>query len=114
MIDVKLAHSIEILKRKTTIPEANETSEEISNAYDYAISLLETIQDSNLLPIKDNLDKRICDVEENAVNTDTYREFLKSGYMEIMALPVTDEELNSKTNLELNAMLEELDYLLDK
>ena len=34
--------------------------------------------------------------------------------MEIMALPVTDEELNSKTNLELNAMLEELDYLLDK
>lgn len=114
MIDTKLARSIEILKRKTSIPETNETYEEISEAYDYALQLLEGLQENNLLPIKENLDKRICDVEEGATNTDTYRDFLKSGFAEIMSAPVTDEELDSKTNYELNALLEELDWLLDK
>ena len=66
-----------------------------------------------LLEIKTNLDKRICDVEEGAVNEDTYRDFLKNGW-ESLGFIVTDEDLDSMCNEELNANLEELDWLLSK
>lgn len=66
--------------------------------------------------IKDNLDKRICDCLEEATNTETYREFIVNGWAEL-DMPLTKQEiqeLDSKTNEELNDIIDELDWLLDK
>ena len=66
--------------------------------------------------IKDNLDTRICDCLEGATNTETYREFIIGGW-EDLNMPLTEEEkasLDSKTNEELNNIVDELDWLLSK
>lgn len=58
------------------------------------------------------LDKRICDCEPDATNTQTYREFITNGYMEIFG--VKDLCLDCCNEEQLNNMVEELDYLLEK
>lgn len=66
--------------------------------------------------IKENLDKRICDCLKNATNTETYREFIINGYKEL-GCELSEEKiqnLDKATNEELNDIVEELDYLLDK
>lgn len=66
--------------------------------------------------IKGNLDNRICDCLEDATNTETYRQFIISGYKEIgCALSEQQEKrLDKATNKELNDIVEELDWLLSK
>lgn len=49
------------------------------------------------------LDKRVCDVEEGAINTQTYREFIKESEEEFELLPcdldkMSDENLNQYLN----------------
>lgn len=66
--------------------------------------------------IKDNLDRRICDCLEGATNTETYKEFIVNGW-EYLGCNMTEEEIASlynKTNEELNDIVDELDWLLDK
>lgn len=66
--------------------------------------------------IKANLDKRICDCLENSTNTETYRKFIVNGY-KFLGCPLSkqkEEYLDKATNEELNDIVEELDYLLDK
>lgn len=65
-----------------------------------------------MLDIKCNLDKRICDCEVGAENTETYREFIINGYAELGC--DLNENLDEKTNRELNDMVDELDWLLSK
>ncbi len=65
---------------------------------------------------KSQLDKRICDCEKGATNTQTYREFIETGYKELGCplCSLNNLKLDSKSELELNEMIEELDWLLDK
>lgn len=66
--------------------------------------------------IKANLDKRICDCLEGSTNTETYREFILNGY-KFIGCPLSKREekhLDKATNEELNDIVEELDWLLDK
>ena len=66
--------------------------------------------------IKDNLDRRICDCLEGAANTETYKEFIVNGWKEL-DYEFKEEEiaaLYTKTNEELNFIVEELDWLLSK
>ena len=66
--------------------------------------------------IKENLDNRICDCVEAATNTETWREFIINGWEELN-MPLTEKEkaaLDNKTNEELNDIVDELDWLLDK
>lgn len=66
--------------------------------------------------IKENFDKRICDCLEGATNTETYREFIINGWKELN-MPLSDKEikhLDKATNEELNNIIDELDWLLDK
>ena len=66
--------------------------------------------------IKGNLDKRICDCLDGATNTETYREFIINGYKEI-GCGLTKEKidhLDNASNDELNKIVDELDYLLEK
>lgn len=66
--------------------------------------------------IKDNLDRRICDCLEGATNTETYREFIVNGW-DYLGYQMTDKEiadLDTKDNEELNDIVDELDWLLDK
>ena len=113
MFDAKLFNAIEILKRKSTIPEPNETVEEISDNYDYAILKLEELLNSQLLPIEGNLDARICDILEESQCTDTFREFLVYG-LDTLCENVLSWDLDTMSNLELNKLLERIDYFLDK
>jgi hypothetical protein len=61
--------------------------------------------------LKENLDKRICDIEEGAVNTETYREYLifGIGYFEIAW-----ENLDDMDDEELTNLLNFIDDLWDK
>ena len=66
--------------------------------------------------IKDNLDNRICDCLENATNTETYREFIVNGY-KYLGCDLSEEDINdlsNKTNKELNGIVYELNWLLNK
>lgn len=66
--------------------------------------------------IKDNLDNRICDCLDGATNTETYKEFIVNGW-EYLGCNMTEEEiaaLYTKTNEELNDIVDELDDLLWK
>ena len=66
--------------------------------------------------IKDNLDRRICDCLEGATNTETYKEFIVNGWKEL-GDTLTEKEiakLYTKTNEELNFIVDELDWLLSK
>lgn len=62
-----------------------------------------------------DLDKRICDVEPAASNTQTYREWIHDISMYLYDFdPTSDEELNNMTDEELTFLIEELDWLADK
>ena len=74
---------------------------------------------------REDLDKRICDVEPNSTNTQTYREYIDWGYrfLEIgdfvnepneRALYERTADLDTKTDRELTDIIEELDWLLEK
>jgi hypothetical protein len=60
---------------------------------------------------KDELDKRICDIEEGTTNTQTYREFIKQSENEFGMEP---QNLDSMSQEELNKYLNFLDYLWTK
>ena len=69
-----------------------------------------------MLDIKNNLDNRICDCEEGATNTETYREFIVNGYKSL-GCDLSDKqkkELDYLTNEDLNEYVDELDWLLEK
>lgn len=61
-----------------------------------------------------DLDKRICDIEPNASNTETYREFIINSihyfYGENAIIPNLDKMPES----EINDIIDELDYLWEK
>ena len=73
--------------------------------------------DINTLPnIKDNLHRPIKDCELNSKNEMTYLEFMCYGYASINS-PLSAEkilEIMKMSNEELNEILEELDYLMEK
>ena len=58
-----------------------------------------------------NLDKRICDCEKGAENTQTYREFIRKIEETMEMCP---EPIDSYSDKELQDYLEELDYYLEK
>lgn len=60
---------------------------------------------------KENLDKRICDVEKNADNTQTYREFIRESERMFELSPAP---LDLYSDEELKEYLEELNYLWGK
>lgn len=64
---------------------------------------------------KEDLDKRICDVELGATNTETYREFLINSMIffsgnENYKIP----DFDSLTEEFLNELIDEYDYLWGK
>lgn len=63
--------------------------------------------------LKINLDKRICDCED-ATNTETYREFMIEGIHEIYGYNAIIPNFDEMCDEELNDMLDDIDYLLDK
>jgi hypothetical protein len=60
---------------------------------------------------KTDLDKRICDVETNATNTQTFREFIRQSEKEF---DMKEENLDNMDEQNLNDYLEFLDYLWTK
>ena len=66
-----------------------------------------------MMNIKDNLDNRICDVE-NSKNTETYREFFIQSLIEFYGESSYEYDLDSMSNIELNELLEHLDNLWSK
>lgn len=74
---------------------------------------------------REDLDKRICDVEPNSTNTQTYREYIDWGYRFLEIGDFVNEpngktlyertaDLDVKTDRELTDIIEELDWLLEK
>lgn len=63
------------------------------------------------MEIKELLDRRICDIEENATNTQTYREFIRESEEEFGMKAMDLETASSMTIME---HLDFLDYLWDK
>ena len=62
-----------------------------------------------------DLDNRICDVEENAENTQTYREWIHDICVYIYGEEIyTNGQLNELSDEELTDIIEELDWLADK
>jgi len=60
---------------------------------------------------KENLDRRICDCEEDAENTQTYREFIRESEEEFCMCP---EPIDRYSDAELRDYLDELNYLWEK
>lgn len=58
-----------------------------------------------------DLDKRICDLEEGATNTETLREFIKRSEKEFGLEPV---DLDSMSEEDLNNYIDYLDKLWEK
>jgi len=74
---------------------------------------------------REDLDKRICDVEPNSTNTQTYREYIDWGYRFLEIGDFVNElnektlyertaDLDVKTDKDLTDIIEELDWLLEK
>ena len=63
--------------------------------------------------IKKNLDRRICDVERNAQNEETYREFLVYACHEVYG-DVIIPDFDAMSDEELRCLIDDLDYLLEK
>ncbi|PKR83505.1 hypothetical protein [Heyndrickxia camelliae] len=60
---------------------------------------------------QEHLDLRICDVEVNATNTETYREFIQGSEEEFELIP---KNLDDMTEKQLNEYIGFLDYLWEK
>ena len=58
-----------------------------------------------------NLDKRICDIEDNADNPETYREFIEDAEK---YLHVEKRSLNKITDAQLTEYIDFLDFLIEK
>lgn len=61
--------------------------------------------------LKENLDKRICDCEEGAENTQTYREYIREVEHDC---ELTQEPIDDYTEEQLVEYLDELDYYASK
>lgn len=61
--------------------------------------------------MKDKLDKRICDCEEDAINKQTYREFIRESEKEFK---MDFAELDSMTDSHLEKYFEFMVYLWNK
>lgn len=73
------------------------------------IKMIREILEGNMK--KSDLDKRICDVEEVATNTQTYREFIDECCQEFYGEKF---DLDSMSEESLNKLLDFMDYLCDK
>jgi len=60
---------------------------------------------------QENLDKRICDIENESENTQTIREFIRESEEQF---GFTKDVLEKYTDNELKRYVEELDYLWTK
>lgn len=60
---------------------------------------------------KEDLDKRICDVEKNAQNTETYREFIQNSEEEFELIP---QDITGMSVKHLNEYLDFIDYIWEK
>ena len=60
---------------------------------------------------KSDLDKRICDTEEGAENSQTWREFIKESEKEF---GMANIDMDTFTEYELNKYIEFLEYLWEK
>lgn len=74
------------------------------------------IMNNEKLDIKNNLDNRICDVETDAINKQTYREYIIEGIKEFKFVDDenVDEQLNELDNDNLNKLVDFIDYLWEK
>lgn len=63
---------------------------------------------------KANLDKRICDVEPGANNTETYREFLINSIHYFYGENARIPDFDKMTSEELDDRIEEMDWLWEK
>lgn len=63
---------------------------------------------------KIDFDKRICDVEPGASNTETYREFLINSIRYFYGESAKIPDFDSMSEEELNDRIEEMDYLWEK
>lgn len=63
---------------------------------------------------KDEFDKRICDVEPNATNTETYREFMVNSINHFYGPNARIPDFDSMSEEELNDCIDEMDYLWEK
>ncbi|EEA86004.1 hypothetical protein CLOHIR_00342 [Peptacetobacter hiranonis DSM 13275] len=64
---------------------------------------------------KELLDKRICDVDTNSSNTETYREFIHKAEKHLgLSTPTTDEMLDKAIDTDLNRYFKDLSGALDK
>lgn len=61
--------------------------------------------------VKKYLDKRICDVETHAENTQTYREFIRETEREF---GLVEKDLDSISDIELDVYLYTIGQLWDK
>lgn len=61
--------------------------------------------------LKSQLDQRICDCEEDATNTQTFREFIVLAESDIYGI---HSDLDAMSDDELNEYLDDLDYLMEK
>lgn len=58
---------------------------------------------------RDNLDKRICDVEEGATNTETYREFIVNSIHHFYGNKAIIPDLDNIPEEGLEQLIDELD-----
>lgn len=63
---------------------------------------------------KDDFDRRICDVEPNATNTETYREFMVNSIRCFYGPDARIPDFDSMSEEELNDRIDEMDYLWEK
>lgn len=63
---------------------------------------------------KSDIDKRICDCEPGATNTETYREFIINAIKEIYGEKARLPDIDKMSELEINELIDDLDYLLEK
>ena len=63
---------------------------------------------------REDFDKRICDVEPGATNTETYREFLVNSIHYFCGKSAIIPDFDEMTEDELNDCIDEMDYLWEK
>lgn len=74
------------------------------------------LMNNEKIDIKNNLDSRICDVETDAINKQTYREYIIEGIKEFQFVDGEniDEQLNELDNKNLNKLVDFINYLWEK